>query len=73
VAHLDNPAGRIEAVLVRAEPLVLDGKLSATEGWMRAFDVGESTQLPGRAAEFIEQVAQARQLIKALPEDEGKP
>jgi hypothetical protein len=72
VTHLDNPAGRLEAVLVRAEPLVVQD-LAATDGWMRAFDVAESRQLPGQIAEFVVQVEHARTLIDALPVEEENP
>lgn len=69
MAQLDNPAGRIEAVLERAKKYTSE-RGSARDGWRQAFDVGDASQLPARIAHFIMQVQLTKELVAALPDYE---
>ena len=64
--QLDNPAARVEAVLMRAKPFA-DGSGTALDGWREVFEVETEEDVALFTAEFITQIRLAREAIERLP------
>lgn len=67
--QLDNPAARVEAVLIRAQPHT-EGSANALDAWREVFEVETTEDVAMFTAEFIAQIRLAREAIERLPESE---
>jgi hypothetical protein len=67
--QLDNPAARVEAVLIRAQPHT-GSEANALDEWQAVFGADTPEDVAQFTAEFITQLQLAREAIERLPESE---